>query len=351
MNEPEEPVRELQVEVVAASAIESIERASVDIQITTAHKYPRSLAIVKRRMMELATLDEETAESCFYKLNRQGKNIEGPSIRLAEIAASSFGNIRFGARVVSRDAKEITAQGFCHDLESNVLSTIEVKRRIVGRDGRTYSDDMVVVTGNAACAIAARNAIFKVVPFAFVKPIFEAAKKAAVGDIKTLAERRTKMLARFAALGVNEKKICASLGRKGVEEIGLEDLETLIGVHSAVKDGEQTIEEAFPEQKAPIDFNAPAQEAVQKHEDRKPLKKPKPKQESEADSAAPALAKPIEGLRNLIGATPGIEESHVMVFLFSQQRCEQGQKLDDLSEETIQDVIENWLPIVDQIKA
>src|SRR3954462_11756172 len=135
MNEQEEPVREVQLEGVAASALESLERASVDIQISTAHKYPRSLTVVKRRMMDLATLDEETAESCFYKLNRQGKSIEGPSIRLAEIAASSFGNLRYGARVIANDGKQITAQGFCHDLESNVMSTIEVKRRITGRDG------------------------------------------------------------------------------------------------------------------------------------------------------------------------------------------------------------------------
>jgi hypothetical protein len=252
MTEQAEPI-ETELEIIAPSALESIERANVDIQITTARKYPRRLSIVKQRMLNLATLDEETAASCFYRLNRQGKAIEGPSIRLAEIAASSFGNLRYGARAVANDGKRIVAQGFCHDLETNVLFTIEVQRRITDKYGKTYSEDMQTVTGNAACAIAARNAIFKVVPFAFVKPIFLAAKQTAVGDLTTLAERRTKMIAKFAALGVTDKKITESLGKSGMEEIGLGELETLIGLYNAIRDGDQTIEEAFPSPKTASD--------------------------------------------------------------------------------------------------
>lgn len=355
MADQEQEPREVSFEIVSANALESLERASVDIQITTAHKYPRSLTVVKRRMMDLATLDEETAESCFYKLNRQGKSIEGPSIRLAEIAASSFGNLRYGARVIAKDAKEITAQGFCHDLESNVLSTIEVKRRITGKDGRTYSDDMQVVTGNAACAIAARNAIFKVVPFAFVKPIFLAAKKTAVGDITTLADRRTKMLAKFAALGVNEKRVCASVSKVGVEEIGLTELETLIGVYSAVRDGEQSVEEAFPEPKTPIKFGeavpvptglaGTAEPPAEEEPPKKSKKREKPEPE---EKPSPPLATPIQGLRNLM-ATSNVDEPRLLTYLFGVNLVAQGDKLSSLPESKIQEIIASWASIVPEI--
>lgn len=344
MNGEQEPI-EAQLEVLAPSALESLERASVDIQISTAHKYPRSLTVVKRRMMDLATLDEETAESCFYKLNRQGKNIEGPSIRLAEIAASSFGNLRYGARVIGNDGKQITAQGFCHDLESNVLSTIEVKRRITNKDGCTYSDDMQVVTGNAACAIAARNAIFKVVPFAFVKPIFLAAKQAAVGDITTLADRRTKMLSKFAALGVSEKRVCASVEKAGAEEIGLAELETLIGVYSAVRDGEQTVDEAFPEPKSPIKFGEAVPTgpvAVGEPEPEKKRGRP-PKEKAEA----PPLATALQGLRNLMKASGDVQEPALLTYLFGQNFVEQGETLDAMPEEKIQRIIAMWQEIID----
>lgn len=242
-----EPTKSFELELVQPTALESIERANVDMQINTAKRFPRSLAAVKNRMLDLVTLDQETAESCFYKLSRSGKSIEGPSIRLAEIAASSFGNVRYGARVIGNDGKKITAQGFAHDLETNVYCAVEVSRRITNRDGVTYSDDMQIVTGNAACAIALRNAMFKVVPFALVKPVYERAKQAAVGDIKTLAERRTRMVKQFAAMGIDEKRVFAAVEKNGIDEIGLTELETLIGLYNAVKDGEQKIDEAFPQ--------------------------------------------------------------------------------------------------------
>lgn len=234
------------LEVSPPSVVEAMTRAEIDIQVSTAKRYPRDYSVVKRKMITLATLDVETAESCFYKLSRQGKSIEGPSARLAEIAASCFGNMRAAAQVVDNDGKTITARGICHDLETNSCFAVEVKRRITGRDGRTFSDDMQVVTGNAACSIALRNAIFKTVPFALIKPVYEQARQAAVGDIKTLAERRTRMLKAFAALGVNEARILAALGKPGAEDIGLAELESLIGTHTAIKDGEQSVDEAFP---------------------------------------------------------------------------------------------------------
>lgn len=333
----------LQMEVVPPSALESLERAQVDCQIATAHRYPRSLSVVKKKMLELATLDEETASSCFYRLNRQGKSIEGPSIRLAEIAASSFGNIRAGARIIGNDGKQITAQGFCHDLEGNVLFNIEVKRRITDRNGNTYSDDMQVVTGNAACAIAARNAIFKVVPFAFVKPIFLAAKKTAVGDATTLADRRTKMLEKFAQMGINDKRVFASVEKAGIEEIGLHELEILIGVHNAIRDGDQSIDEAFPEPKPPLKFGGEFP-VVSTPEDKTKVKKKETKTETE-----PARATPLQAVRNLM-ASSKIEEGPLLAHLFSQMLIEQGQTLEKMSEPKLQAVIDNWIDIATAIQ-
>src|SRR4051812_25644236 len=87
-----------ELEVIGNEALAQIERASIDCQVGTARKWPRNFPAVKTKMRSLATLDEETAASCFYKLKRQGKSIEGPSIRMAEIALSCFGNMRAGAR-------------------------------------------------------------------------------------------------------------------------------------------------------------------------------------------------------------------------------------------------------------
>jgi len=232
-----------------STALEQMERASIDCQISTAKKYPRELSVVKAQMLSFATLDVETAAGCFFTLpgrkGGDGKPIQGPSIRMAEIAISTYQNLRAGARVIADDGKIITAQGVCHDLQNNVCISVEVKRRVTTKDGRRYSDDMVVMTGNAACSIALRNATFRVVPLALVKPIYEAAKRVAIGDAKTLATRRADALAHFTKMGVVKEKVFAALGIKGVEDIGLEHLEILIGYANAIRDGDTSVDEVL----------------------------------------------------------------------------------------------------------
>lgn len=253
MNPPEES-KPLEIIHETVSALESMERAAVDVQISTAKKYPRVLSVVKGNMLSFATLDVETAAGCFFTLpgrkGGDGKPIQGPSIRMAEIAISTYQNLRAGARVINDDGKIITAQGVCHDLENNVCITVEVKRRVTTKDGRRYSDDMVVMTGNAACSLALRNATFRVVPLALVKPIYEAAKKVAVGDAKTLVTRRADAMAHFTKMGVGKEKVFAALGVKAIEDIGLEQLEILIGYANAIREGSATVDEIFsPEKK------------------------------------------------------------------------------------------------------
>lgn len=238
-----------ELEVVAPPALESMERASIDVQITTAKKYPRSLSQVKAAMLSFATLDVETAAGCFFTLpgrkGGDGKPIQGPSIRMAEIAISTYKNLRAGARVIADDGKVITAQGVCHDLENNVCISVEVKRRVTTKDGRRYSDDMVVMTGNAACSIALRNATFRVVPLALVKPVYEAAKTVAIGDAKTLGTRRADAVAHFAKMGVAKEKVFAVLGVNAIEDVTLSHLEVLLGYVTAIRDGDTTIDEVF----------------------------------------------------------------------------------------------------------
>lgn len=233
--------------------MEAMERASIDVQISTAKKYPRTLSVVKAQMLSFATLDVETAAGCFFTLpgrkGGDGKPIQGPSIRMAEIAISSFQNIRAGARVIADDGKVITAQGVCHDLQNNVCVSVEVRRRVTTKEGRRYSDDMVVMTGNAACSIALRNATFRVVPLALVKPIYETAKRVAVGDAKTLVSRRADALAHFKKMGVEDARIYAAIGVKSLEDVGLEHLEILLGYATAIREGDATVDETFPAHK------------------------------------------------------------------------------------------------------
>lgn len=222
-----------------------LNKSEIDQQIATAHKFPRSLKRFRDEAMAMVTLDESIASECIYALPRDGKTIEGPSARFAEIIASAWCNNRAGARVIDDHGEFVTSQGVFHDLERNVAITYEVQRRIVDKKGRRYSADMIGVTANAACSIALRNAILKGVPKAFWSSMYDAARHVIMGDIKTLANRRAAAVAEFQRFGVSDKQLCEKLGVAGTEEITLDHLVTLRGLLTAIKEGDTSAEEAF----------------------------------------------------------------------------------------------------------
>jgi hypothetical protein len=226
----------------------SLAIAEVDQQVTTAHAFPRSIEVAMKHIMSLATLDEQTAQECIYALPRAGKAIKGPSIRLAEMIQSQWGNNRVGTRIVHVDRLEkyVEAEGVFHDLETNAATTARVRRRISDKQGRLFNDDMIIVTGNAASAIAKRNAILAGVPKAVWRKAYSAVENVLVGDIKTLVDRRAEAMKAFAAFGITPEQIFAALEVKGLDDIGLDQMTSLIGMHSAIKNGEATIEEMFP---------------------------------------------------------------------------------------------------------
>lgn len=237
---------DVDVEVLPAmDGLEARTRGEIDVQIATARRWPRSIRQFRDTALEAATLDEETAAACFYALPRDGKTVEGPSARLAEIVASAWGHLRIEARGVGEDDRFVTSRGVAWDLQTNVAVGFEVRRRITGKGGKRYSDDMIAVTTNAASSIALRNAVFKVVPSPFWRPIYHACRQVAVGDAKTLADRRHASILAFGKMGITPDRIFGLLGVKGEEDITLDHLATLRGLFTAIKDGETTIDETF----------------------------------------------------------------------------------------------------------
>jgi hypothetical protein len=241
------------VESSVNAALSQITKAEIDQQISTAHAYPRSLSKFKSRALEMATLDEETAESCIYSRpvgkdpkTGQQKYAEGMSVRMAEIVGACFGNLRVGAMIVEMTPRYVKARGFAHDLETNFASTSEVIESTVKANGLPYDERMRAVVAKAAISKARRDATFQVVPKALCKPIEAAARQAAIGDATTLGKRRDAAAGWVARLGIDPQRVWASLGVTGADDLTVEHLTTLTGVRTAIKDGEVSIDEAFP---------------------------------------------------------------------------------------------------------
>lgn len=235
-----------QVEVIQTDALSTIVQSEIHQQIATARAHPRNIAHFRDQALSLATMDEGVAEECLYALPRAGKTIEGPSARLAEIVAHTWGNCRAGARVVDESDDFVTAQGVFHDLEKNVCITYEVQRRIVDRNGKRYNPDMIMTTANAACSIALRNAVFKGVPKAFWSKVYQEARMVAIGDVKTLANRRADALAYLQLMGITNEQVFERLGVASEDDITLNNIATLRGFCQAIKNGETTPEDVFP---------------------------------------------------------------------------------------------------------
>jgi hypothetical protein len=232
-----------------------IARAELDVQINTAKAYPRNPQTAMNYATQLATMDEATAQSCFYCLPRKEKDgtkkeIRGGSIRLAEIVANAWGNIHAATRIVENDGRHITAEGVAWDLENNVKMAMQNKVSIRfgekdGKGGYTANNDMQTVLSNAASAKALRNAIFKVVPKALVDRVLEKAMIFAVGDQKTVSSKVAEVIDKLVKMGVDKQKILDYYGHDSMSKITPDDFKSLIGVGTAIKEGHIKIEDVF----------------------------------------------------------------------------------------------------------
>lgn len=230
------------LELMPVSELEVMERVQYDMQIATAKKYPRDIVQVHKNILNYIENNPEDAKQCFFVLPK-GKDketgkplfIEGPSVRLAELILTEYGNMRVATRVLEADEKTISAQAVVQDLEKNNAATKVYKRSIVGSNGNKYPQHLIMTTGNAAAAIAKRDAIFDVISKIFLKEAYEKAKDVAASG--NVPERIEKAFASFAGAGVPEDKLLAKLGKKSKADLDKEDLGKLIGFFNAIKDG------------------------------------------------------------------------------------------------------------------
>lgn len=228
---------------------EAHEKASVDVQVSTAKTYPRDVKKSTNQAITIATMDKETAQSCGYALPRAGKHITGPSVHLARIVAQCWGNIRVQFQVKHILAKHVVAEAVAWDLENNYAIKAEVRKKITDKYGKRYNDDMITTTGNAASAIAERNAILRVIPQAITQKVYRETRNLLTGDISDetkLIKRRKEALDYFKEqYGVTENQILKALGLGSVNAIKQDQIVRLLEFDQSIKDGDAKVETIF----------------------------------------------------------------------------------------------------------
>lgn len=240
-----------QVEVVSdQQRMDLVEKAAVDVQVSTAKAYPRDVKRVMTNSIALATMNYETAQACSYALPRGNKPITGVSVHLARILAQQYGNIRAEAKVVEITDKQVVSRGTAWDLENNYAVAFEVRRSIWGKYGR-FTDDMITVTGNAANAIAYRNAVLSIIPKGITDAAYKAAQEVITGDISDqtkLIKRRKAAIDHFKdQYAITEDEVIKLVGKNTVNQIDANAIAVLIGIQQSLKDGDTTVDELMKE--------------------------------------------------------------------------------------------------------
>ncbi len=237
------------IEVMPANIVEAQARAEIDVSIATAKRYPRNIDLTIQRSIATVTKSKEVAETCHYSLPRGGKSIQGPSVHLARIIASEYQNIRVDSKIVDIGDTMLTAQSVSMDLEKNYAVRTEVKRRIVDRNGKRFSEDMIVVTANAALSIASRNAILQVIPRSITDEIYSAVQKTLLGNLtdeqKLIKKRQDVLNGYKKTYAVEESDILELLQIETINQIKEPQLLELIGLAQALKDGDTTVAQSF----------------------------------------------------------------------------------------------------------
>jgi len=237
------------INVQSVTVTEAQSRAEIDIQVSTANRYPRNVDRAVQNVIAVVSKNKELASTCVYSLPRAGKEIMGPSVHLARMIAAEYKNLRVDAKIVEIGDTMITAQSTCLDVQNNFAIRTEVKRKITDKKGQRYSEDMIVTTCNAALSIASRNAILQVIPRTVIDIVYKAAQKTITGDLsdeQKLIKRRKDIIDGYArTFNVGEQEILTMLGIETINQIKEPQILTLVGLANAITDGDTTVAEAF----------------------------------------------------------------------------------------------------------
>jgi hypothetical protein len=231
-----------------------LQQSEFQARLEWAYTHPRNIHRAMEAMVVMATMSEEAAASMSYDVPRGGKIIAGQSIRFAEVAKQAWKHGNSNAYVISinREEKFVVVQGTYYDFESDNGGDCTVQRSIQDRNGKIFTDDMINLTCNAACAIAKRNAILEGIPRAAWMPAWEAARRKAAGGVEGFAKKRQEVLKHFMQTGIAPDRVLSALGVRSEAALTGEHITTLRGMWSALQNGEATLDDLFPSIKVAV---------------------------------------------------------------------------------------------------
>jgi hypothetical protein len=258
------------------AAEQALAVAKIQAALTIAKASPRN--VIKAQAEITKTCQRKKVAECAEWAFKKGtKVIDGPSIKIAQIIATLWGNIRFGFREVGSGPGYIEIEAFAWDLETNTEATrfFRVANSLyTATGGKELSEARDVYENMASVAQRrVRSCIQQVIPDdIFETALEECHKTLKREDPRSIEEKTLNMVVMFDALGISQAELEGLLQHplKGVTDI---EIRTLGKVYRSIADGVGTKEEWFKKSSTLIDAKAkieaaraaaPAQEAPPK---------------------------------------------------------------------------------------
>lgn len=220
----------------------AISRQSQEVQaaMIIAKRFPRdeinAISRIKQSCKRITL-----AENAVYSYPRGGTKVEGPSIRLAEVLAQTWGNIDFGIIELEQSGGESSVMAYAWDLESNTRQTkiFQVPHKRYTKNG-TYAltdprDIYETVANNGARRL--RACILGVIPGDIVDMALSQCELTIKGNnTEPIRDRILKMVDKFAAYSVNKEMLESRIGCN-IEAFDENHIIQLGKIYTSLKDG------------------------------------------------------------------------------------------------------------------
>lgn len=219
------------------------EASEIQAMVFMAKQFPRNQIQAADRILNACTR-QTLADSAVYSYPRGGQNVEGPSIRLAEVLAQNWGNIDFGIRELSQENGVSTVEAYAWDLETNVrqAKVFQVVHKRVSKGGaKTLTDprDIYEIVANQGSR-RLRACILSVIPGDIVEAALaqcSITQAASVGtkpeEVKETIRKLTEAMGKF---GINPENIQDRYQCR-LEAIRPAQIVELRKIYTSLKDG------------------------------------------------------------------------------------------------------------------
>lgn len=250
---------------LAAASVATQARAMVEARYVMALQRPRDMMVVRQKLLKECERPR-FAETARYSKPIGGGSVEGPSIRFAEAAVRSMGNIDVQTPTIFEDDAKRIVRVLVTDLESNstyqtdvvVEKTVERKsapdRSVLGRRVNSYGKEVFIVRAtddellnktNALISKAIRNAALRLLPGDLVDEAMEKCGRSLQERDKAEPGEATKRIVdAFDSIGVPVAELMGFVGH-ALTACSPAELQALRAVYTAIRDGETTWADAL----------------------------------------------------------------------------------------------------------